>query len=182
MSNSSPATNKPQTIMLKPIVDLPTDYCIALGQIASKWSWLENQLGVLIREGFGLDKKEGRVLLAGMAMKVKSPILRILALKWVGDATLRDELRKLAKDCIKQTNPRNDHIHGFWVHPVGHPDIIGLQIMESGEQRYLPDFKRVPLADLHKIVSDLKQIQIRAQLLTDKIKGRTQVSPAPSGR
>lgn len=180
MSNDDSATagasvsaSMPSSLVsLHPIVDLPPDYAAATGQIAAKWNWLENQLGVLIREGFTLDKKEGRVLVGTTKLGVKVTILRIMALKWIPEAQFRDELRKFAKDCLEMTDPRNDHVHGLWVHPVGEPNNIGLQVMDSGEQRYRPEFKPVPLADLQKIVDDLKALQVRGQFLTDKIKGR----------
>jgi hypothetical protein len=159
-------------VHLHPIVDLPRDYATAIGQIAAKWNWLENQLGVLIREGFGLDKKEGRVLVGTTKLGVKVTILRIMALKWIPEAQFREELRQFGIDCLRQTDPRNDHVHGLWVHPIDEPSNIGLQVMDSGEQKYKPDFIPVPLADLEKIVTDLKALQVRGQFLTDKIKGR----------
>jgi len=159
-------------VMVAPIVDLPPAHAESVGQIAAKWTWLENQLGVLIREGFSLDKKEGRVLVGTMKLGVKVTILKIMALKWEQNVKFRDELRKFANDCLKQTDPRNDHVHGIWSHPAGEPNNIGLLVIDSGEQKYRPDFKPVPLSDLQKIVSDLKELQTRGQNLTDKIKGR----------
>jgi hypothetical protein len=180
---SATAASKLSTdpIRLHPIIDLPPHYAAAIGQIAAKWTWLENQLGVLIREGFGLDKKEGRVLVGTTKLNVKVTILRIMALKWVPEAQFRNELRKFAKDCLDQTDPRNDHVHGLWVHPLGEPDNIGLQVMESGEQRHSPHFEPVPIANLVKVVDDLKALQSRAQFLTEKIKGRIPKSALPNG-
>jgi hypothetical protein len=171
----------PSPINLHPIVNLPPDYAEAIGQIAAKWNWLENQLGVLIREGFALDKKEGRVLVGTTKLSVKVTILRIMALKWIPEAKFRDELRRFAKDCLEMTDPRNNHVHGLWVHPLDEPNNIGLQVMDSGEQRYKPEFKPVPLSDLQKVVADLKALQERGQFLTDKIKGHVPRSAVQAG-
>lgn len=159
-------------VMLAPIVNLPPEYHQALGAIAAKWAWLENQIGALIREGFTLDKKEGRLILGGMGMKPKCSVLRIMALKWVNDPKLQRELTSLAKDCQKKIDDRNKHVHGLWAHPAGNPKNIGLAIMNSGEQRVMPEFQVVPLAQLQGIVSELQALQTRAQAATDRIKGR----------
>jgi len=83
MSEAKSATTRRKMTFL---VDLPTDYYIALGEVASRWTWLEHQLGVLIRLGFKLSKAEGRVLTVGMAAKPKTHILRITALKLIDNS------------------------------------------------------------------------------------------------
>lgn len=157
---------------LQPVVNLPADYCACIGEIAARWNWLEHQLGVLIREGFDLDKQEGRVLMNGMPLKVKTPILRVLALKWITDLALRDDLRRFAADCQKQNDPRNEFVQGLWVHPVAEPTRVGLMVRKPGESNINPEFKPVQLGEMQKIAADLKALQERAQKLTDRMKGQ----------
>lgn len=157
---------------LQPVVDLPADYCGCIGEIASRWNWLEHQLGVLIREGFDLDKQEGRVLVTGMPLKVKTQILRVLALKWVTDLALRDELRRFAADCQKQSDPRSEFVHGLWVHPAVNAAQVGIMATRPGDSSQRAEFKPVPLGELQKIAADLKALQERAQKLTIRMKGQ----------
>jgi len=157
---------------LQPVVDLPAPYCACVGEIAARWNWLEHQLGVLIREGFDLDKQEGRVLVNGMPLRVKTPILRVLALKWITDPVLRDDLRRFAADCQKQNDPRDEYVHGLWVHPAMDPQQIGLMARKSGDNAAHAEFRPVQLADMQKIAADLKALQERAEKLTSRMKGQ----------
>jgi len=157
---------------LQAVVDLPADYGTCIGEIASRWNWLEHQLGVLIREGFDLDKQEGRTLVNGMTLKVKTQILRVLALKWVTDLELRDDLRRFAADCQKQSDPRSEYVHGLWVHPPADPARIGLMIGRPGEAPANAEFRPVQIADMRKIAADLKALQDRATKLTLRLKGQ----------
>lgn len=157
---------------LQPVVDLPADYCACIGEIASRWNWLEHQLGVLIREGFDLDKQEGRALVNGMPLKAKTRILRVLALKWITNLALRDELRQFAADCQKQNDPRDEHVHGLWVHPATEPATVGLMVKKPGDGGGNPEFKPVPLGELRRIAAELKALQERAQKLTIRMKGQ----------
>lgn len=157
---------------LQPVVDLPADYCACVGEIAARWNWLEHQLGVLIREGFDLDKQEGRVLVNGMPLKAKTRILRVLALKWITDLALRDELRKFSADSEKQSDPRNEYVQGLWVRPATDPAKLGLMVRKPGDNSGHSEFKPVPLGDMQKIAADLKALQERAQKLTIRMKGQ----------
>jgi hypothetical protein len=157
---------------LQPVVDLPSDYCACIGEIASRWNWLEHQLGVLIREGFDLDKQEGRVLVTGMPLKAKTRILRVLALKWITDLTLRDDLRRFSADCEKQSDPRNEYVQGLWVRPAMDTAKLGLMVRKPGESSGNPEFKPVPIVEMRKIAADLKVLQERAQTLTIRMKGQ----------
>ena len=157
---------------LQTVANLPADHCTCIGEIAARWNWLEHQLGVLIREGFDLDKQEGRVLVNGMPLKVKTQILRVLALKWITDLGLRDDLRRFAADCQKQSDPRDEYVHGLWVHPAKEPRKIGIMVKKAGEHSVEPEFRPVQLADMQKIAADLKALQERAQKLTSRMKGQ----------
>jgi hypothetical protein len=157
---------------MTPAIDLTPDYYRAIGEISARWNWLEFQLGVLIREGFGLDKKEGRVLTVGMAMKPKCHILRIMALKWVKDAQLRHDLTKLAKDCQNKIDDRHCHVHGVYAYLNDAPEKIGLMLIGSGEERYAPSLKEPILPDLQRIAGELRALQMRAQDITRRIKAQ----------
>ncbi len=159
-------------IGMQTVENLPADYCACIGEIAARWNWLEHQLGVLIREGFDLDKQEGRILVNGMQLKVKTQILRVLALKWITDLGLRDDLRRLAADCQKQNDPRYEYVHGLWVHPAMDPKKIGMMVKKSGEHSVESEFRQVQLAEMQKIAADLKALQERAQKLTSRMKGQ----------
>jgi len=158
---------------LKTVLNLPADYCACVGEIAARWNWLEHQLSVLIREGFDLDKQEGRVLVNGMPHRVKTQILRVLALKWIKDLGLRDDLRRFAADCQKQSDPRSEYVHGLWVHPAADPKRIGLMAVKPGDTASSnPEFRPVQIADMQKIATDLKALQERATSLTARMKGQ----------
>lgn len=161
----------PETgLMIHPLMDVPSSYCSAIGEIAARWNWLENQLGVIIREGFELDKKEGRVLTVGMGVKPKCNILRMVALKWITDRALQEQVRQLAKDCQNMIDPRNEYVHGLYGHPVGQPNRIGRMIMGSGEERYMPKFMETSVAQIQQRATELREIQQRAQAITRRIK------------
>ena len=151
-------------------VDLPPEYYAAIGEIAARWNWLEFHLGMLVRVGFGLGKKEGRILTGGMAVKVKCPILKIMAKKWVKDRTLQAGLHKLADDIQKMTDDRNELVHALYCHKSGQPDKLGRYVMMSGDQRYLPHFDPVPVSRLQECASDLRALQDKTVQLAHALK------------
>ena len=154
------------------LLRLPNDYYVALGEIATLWSWLEHQIGVLIRLGFKLNKAEGRILTAGMAVHPKSQILAITASKFVEEEALRQSLLAFVKKIQGVANDRNRYVHGLWVETADARKEIGLFIAKSGEQRIEPDFDPVSIARIQKVVGELRELQQEAQRLTDRLKGK----------
>src|SRR5438105_4967430 len=65
-------TRYPQTIN--------AEYYVAIGEICARWSWLEFQAGVIVREALRLTKPAGFAITGGMSMRSVSTVLVSLAL------------------------------------------------------------------------------------------------------
>lgn len=158
-------------------IDLPPEYYAAIGEIAGRWSWLEYHLGVIIRVGFGLGKKESRVLTVGMAVKPKSHVLKIMAKKWIKDRALRKNIHALADDMQAKLNDRNAYVHALYCHLSGKPDKLGRYVMGSGEQRFLPEFKPAPISALQKCALELRELQEKTKQIVRELKTLKQEAP-----
>ena len=103
---------------------------------------------------------------------MRTSILRVLALKWIADPVLRDDLRRFATDCQKQNDPRDEYVQGLWVRPAMDPARLGLMVRKPGESNVNPEFKPVPIVEMKKIAAELKALQERALALTARMKGQ----------
>lgn len=161
--------SKPITMVQFPR-DLPNEYYAAIGEIAARWSWLEHQLHVIIRVILRLDKKQGRIVIVGMGVKPMASMIRGLALRWVSDARLKNDLRAFAKATLEFKPNRDDFIHGVYCYPEGKPDTICLYQMRSAEERIMPGMARLPIKTLQNAAYHLCQLQDVAQELTHRLK------------
>jgi hypothetical protein len=105
---------------------LPDEYYTAIREMASRWSWLENQLCVLIREILQLDKKQGRILDGGGGVTPMAAIIRALCRGWIADAELRREVDQFAEDILALKKCRDGFVEGVYGPAPGQALIIHL--------------------------------------------------------
>lgn len=168
-----------EKIMVEILPELPAKYYAAIGEIVSRFSWIEHQLHVLIREILGLDKKRGRIMLVGMGVKPKSAIIRALTTRWVPDHRLRGDLINLAKDAINFKGVRDQYAHGLYCR-IPRKRIIYLWDIWKANERIDPKARPLPLNVLRRQIADVKRLQRRAESITRRLKASHQKRARPA--
>lgn len=151
-------------------MDIPKEYYAAIGEIAARWSWLDHQLGVIIRVGFGLGKPAGRVLTTGMGVKNKAHILRLLETRLRRNGTLANLIKDLRERTLKNVDNRNDLVHGLFGHMKDEPDKVVRYVLRSPEQRAELAAVPAPITAVPKVAAELRAIQLLAQEVTTALK------------
>lgn len=151
-------------------LDLPPEYYASIGEIAARWSWMEWQLHVIIRVILKLDKKQGRILSIGMAVKPMANMIRGLSLRWVPDAKLKNDLQNFIKAVMKFKKTRDELVHGVYVIPENEPMSICLYRIRSAEERILPPAERIRADQIKAAASHLHDLQTQAVALTRRLK------------
>src|SRR5689334_6788784 len=59
-------------------LDIDTEYYCAVGEISHRWSWIERQCGVIVRETLGITKHAGWAVMSGVSVRVSGTILEAL--------------------------------------------------------------------------------------------------------
>lgn len=160
-------------------VNVPADYCALIGEICSRWSWLEFQSGVIAREVLTLDKAAGFSLTGGMSMKSASTVLKALALGKYLDKhlTLKERLGELGKKLYNLGDLRNEYAHGIWGYEKEGNPKLGLWKFKRPEDRVEPNWVNKPLTALRADADTLKALQKEAQLLTWDLKDALRNKP-----
>lgn len=142
-------------------LDLDPAYYRAIGEVAARGALLDKQLGDPIRVGFGVGKKEGRVLTNGMSIKVKANVINALSLRWIKAPQLRVEAKKISREAFKVMQKRNEIVHGVFGHPEDAPNDIRMIYTRSAEERIMPKAERKSPADIAGIAEEIRALQKR---------------------
>lgn len=153
---------------------MPQEIFAGIGEIIVRWSYIEFQLGVLIREGFNISRATGRALTTGMDIKVLCGVIRTLiaADEWIKDETLRAELAVLVRDVEDKKIDRHDYAHGVFgfTREANGPLVFGRYLLKEKRHRIKPDVVQVTPESLKIIAEEARDLGIRAQDLTVKLK------------
>jgi hypothetical protein len=153
-------------------LELPLEYNQAIGEICSRWSWLEFQCGVIAREVLRLDKAAGFALTGGMSMRSVSTVLIALSLgKFLDNyPNLKGGLNSLGEKLYNIGDMRNEYAHGIWGYENQQNPNLGLWKFKRPEDRVSAKWINKPLAALQADAKKLKELQHKAQDLTWDLK------------
>lgn len=153
-------------------LELPPEYNAAIGEICSRWSWLEFQSGVIVREVLRLDKPAGFAITGGMSMRSVSTVLLALSLGKFLDQhpKLKADLGHLGKKLHNIGDLRNEYAHGIWGYENQKNPKLGLWKFRSPEDRVGKTWIHKPLSALLADAKTLKGLQEKAQDLTWDLK------------
>lgn len=153
-------------------IDPNPDCFVQIGELATRWGWIENQNTVLIRLLLRMTKPESHMAIANMGIQAKLGVLRSLASYLFDGKPLRDEIKALAKQIQGFDEFRNDVIHGLWVHYPQGTKQLALLRRNSLEQKVDPQPDTDAVTQLATRIGELKKIQAEARRITDVLKGK----------
>ncbi len=151
---------------------LPPEYFAKIGEIIFVWARLEYQLGVLIREGYLIDKDTGRALTIGMDIGVACGVLRTLTYTnhWVEDKAVIKELRELVTDIKDKTEHRHQFAHVVVGCSENNYEEFSRYLFKAAEHRINPGHEIVTLNSLQIFVEEVRGFLRRAIDLTGQLK------------
>ena len=151
-------------------IDTVPDCFAHIGELATRWGWIENQTGVLIRELLRLTRPEGHMAIGNMGIQPKTRVLAALAEHLFKEKRLATDLVKLADAIQKYDTFRNDVIHGLWVYYPKNTKKLALLRRKNLQQQVDPFPDNGIVTELPSRIENLKKLQNEAQRLTDAIK------------
>src|SRR5262245_54847637 len=121
-------------------IDCEPTFFHSLGELATRWGWIENQASVLIRVMLKLTKPESNMAIHNMGTSQKTRVIVNLAQHlFQTNKELGEELCALAGEIQEFEKFRNDVIHGLWVHAPETSKHVALLRRKSLEQRVNPE-------------------------------------------
>lgn len=153
-------------------IDCDPKYFQSIGELVTRWGWIENQASVLVRVLLRLTKPEANMAIHNMAIKTKTRVIVSLAeYLFKTNKQLGQDLCALADDIQDFEAFRNDVIHGLWVYSPQKSTRVALLRRKSLEQRVNPHPDTGIGNEFPKKLEDLREIQNEAQRLTTALKG-----------
>jgi hypothetical protein len=152
---------------------LSDDILRGIGDIITRWGYLQFQLGVIIRVALRLKKATGRVLTIGMEVGVLCGVLRTISKtdRWIKDKTIRAQIKTLANDVQNAVENRNNYAHGvFGAYTDESPQRFARLLVRQAEHRVNPEWEVITPDSLKEIALEARGLWARAQELTDKLK------------
>jgi hypothetical protein len=155
------------------IDNFPPDIIQGIGEIMARWGYLQLQLGVIVRVALALRKDAGRVVTVGAEVGALCGMIRTLTHSdhWIKDASIRRDLEALAEDVRKQSADRNDYAHGVFGQGA-EPGTFVRHLMRKPQHRIAPEEEPITAESLKKISDEARELWIRAQDITQRLKGR----------
>jgi hypothetical protein len=150
------------------------EYYEAIGEICQRWAWLEFQLGVIARETLKISKPAGFSVTGGMSMRSICGVLIALSLAGLpkNRPDIVDATNKLANKLIKIGDMRNEYAHGLWCYEKESNPALGIRKLSNAKDRPVFKWIKKPIKSLRNDARILHDLQIRAQEITDALKGR----------
>lgn len=159
-------TTYPQTI--------DKEYYAAIGEICQRWSWLEFQLGVIVRETLKISDAAGFSVTGGMSMRSVCGVLIALSLAGLpkGSPKIIAAISDLANKLNSIGDMRNEYAHGVWSYENQNNPNLGIRKLSNAKHRPVFTWVNKPLKELVANAKILSDLQIEAQVITDALKGR----------
>ncbi len=159
--------------------DLTPDILAGIGKIIAWWGYLQLQLGVIIREVTNVRKETGYVLTIGPDLNVLCTMIKTLTHSdhWIKDAGLRNDLAKFGKDVRDKSDHRNDYAHGVFGYQGDNPRIFVRHLFKSPPHRITPGTEPITPASLGKISDEARDLWLRAQDITHRLKALKRKRP-----
>jgi len=141
-----------------------------IGELATRWGWIENQTGVIIRELLRIKKPAGHMAIGNMGIQPKTRVIKSLAEYLFETNPLGKEISNLADRIQKFDTFRNGVIHGLWVYYPVNTQELALLVTKSLQQKIDPQPDKNVLKELPLKISELRELQLEALRITDSIK------------
>jgi hypothetical protein len=151
-------------------IDPKPDCFPMIGELATRWGWIENQTGVIIRELLRIKKPAGHMAIGNMGIQPKTRVITSLAQHLFKVNKLGREIKSLADTIQEFDKFRNDVIHGLWVYYPENTKELALLKTKSLQQKVDPHPDKDAVNQLAPKIAELRQIQNEAQRITDAIK------------
>jgi hypothetical protein len=152
-------------------IDCEPTYFLQIGELLTRWGWIENQSSVLIRELLVVSKPESNMAIHNMALAAKTAVIRSLAEHLFKiNAKMREDLKALAVDIKDFEDFRNNVVHGLWVYSPPKSKEVALLMRKSLEQRVDPHPDKDIANQFPTKLQKLRAIQNEAQRITDELK------------
>jgi hypothetical protein len=151
----------------------PPEIARGIGEIIARWGYLQLQLGVIVRVALGMRKDAGRVVTGGANISELCRMLNTLAYSdhWVKDEDVRLRMKALAKHVQRKSSDRNDYAHGVFG-DGDQPGVFVRHLMKDPEHRIRPAVQVITPAALQTVSNDARELWMRAEYITLKLKGR----------
>jgi hypothetical protein len=152
-------------------IDCEPTYFESIGELATRWGWIENQASVLIRVMLKLTRPESNMAIHSVGMNQKTRVIANLARHlFKTNKKLGEDLCVLAAEIQEFEKFRNDVIHGLWVHAPQTSKQVALLRRKSLEQRIDPHPDAGIATEFPSKLTKLKEMQYEAQRLTTALK------------
>jgi hypothetical protein len=137
-------------------------YFAAIGVLASRWGWIENQSGVVIRELLRIKKAQGHMATGNLGIFAKTRIMASPAEHLFKQYPLGDQIAALADAIQKFDTFRNDVLHGLWVYYPEKSQELALLRTKSIQQKVDPLPDKDVVKNLPRKITELREIQLEA--------------------
>ena len=145
-------------------------YFAQIGELVTRWGWVENQSGVLIRELLRIKKPEGYMAIGNMGIQAKTRVIVALACHHFAGKQLATDFSKLASDIQKFDDFRNDVVHGLWVYFPKNSTEHALITRKRLQKEIDPTPEKDIIKHFSRKIAELVDIQNEAHRLTRAIK------------
>jgi hypothetical protein len=150
-------------------------YYEAIGEICARWTWIEFQLGVIIREALRLTKPQGRAVTAGMSVPVQAKILIAIGLAGIKGADARDptlarEIGAFGEQLDNLRDMRNQYAHALFGYDPDTNSKLGIWKFKKPEWRIEPIWVHTTIQGIKNDAKILIGHQEKAQELTTRLK------------
>ncbi len=144
-----------------------------IGDVIACWSYVEFQLRVLIREALNMSRSVGLIVMADLRIHPLCEVAKAATEdpSCNGDAQLRAEILRLAKDIDGKVQSRHDFAHGvfgFSVHEGS--NALTRYVTKKPSERVTPTREAVSVDSLKRLADEAYNFGVRAQDLTVRVK------------
>ena len=172
-------TDEPEIPLLRPS-DLSGDHVpdeirMKIGELINRWAYIEYQLKVIIRVSLGMTRAAQNVLLSGRDLRNLCELVDQIARAgdlWIPQASLRDELKSVAKAIAQGAPVRNEYAHGVFAVPRKGPQAGKFSRLryQDLERKLAPDWHVTYLADFPPLLRKASRLGAQLQNATVKLK------------
>lgn len=145
-------------------------YFSQVGELVTRWGWIENQSGVLIRELLRIKKPEGYMAIGNMGIQAKTRVIAALARHHFSGKQMEKDFENLTTAIQKFDDFRNNVVHGLWVYYPKDTTDHALVTRKKLQLEVDPTPDKDILTHLPRKIQQLLDIQNEAQRLTRAIK------------
>lgn len=154
--------------------EIPVEVQTLIGELVTRWSYIDFQLKVIVREGFNISHAAALTMLHGKDAVSLWPIINTLTETdhWIRNEYLKSEIRDVAEQAKKKSVNRNDYAHGVFGfrHKAPNRGPLCRYLHRESHHKVQPEFVPISVADLKPLTEQARDIGILAQNATVHLK------------